>query len=146
VAKKFNHHFAAFVHPKLPLSARLGLCWGARPSRWPFSASRLGVFALIPFTRLCRSYGAWNLVDRVATNMSRLWRCCGQVNGAKLSLFNHLNPSKTIENLHFNRTNRIFAAQIDLCPHGLEAGSHGTANCPHGLNFCPHEVLADGHQ
>ena len=30
----------AFVHPKLPLAARLGLCWGARPSRWPFPASR----------------------------------------------------------------------------------------------------------
>src|ERR1017187_8291265 len=29
-----------FVHPKLPLAARLGLCWGARPSRLPFSASR----------------------------------------------------------------------------------------------------------
>jgi hypothetical protein len=32
--------FAPFVHPKLPLAARLGLCWGARPSRWPFPASR----------------------------------------------------------------------------------------------------------
>jgi len=32
--------FAPFVHPKLPLAARLGLCRGARPSRWPFSASR----------------------------------------------------------------------------------------------------------
>ena len=31
---------APFVHPKLPLAARLGLCRGARPSRWPFSASR----------------------------------------------------------------------------------------------------------
>ncbi len=31
---------AAFVHPKLPLAARLGHCWGARPSRWPFPASR----------------------------------------------------------------------------------------------------------
>jgi hypothetical protein len=31
-----------FVHPKLPLAARLGHCWGARPSRWPFSASRRG--------------------------------------------------------------------------------------------------------
>jgi hypothetical protein len=29
-----------FIHRKLPLAARLGLCWGARPSRWPFSASR----------------------------------------------------------------------------------------------------------
>jgi len=34
--------FAPFVHPKLPLAARLGLCWGARPSRWPFPASRRG--------------------------------------------------------------------------------------------------------
>jgi len=32
--------FAPFVHPKLPLAARLGHCWGARPSRLPFSASR----------------------------------------------------------------------------------------------------------
>jgi len=32
--------FAPFVHPKLPLAARLGLGWGARPSRLPFSASR----------------------------------------------------------------------------------------------------------
>jgi len=67
--------------------------------------------------------------------MSRLRRCCGLANGAKLSLFDHLNPSKTIENLHFNRTNRIFAAQMDLCPHGRKGGSHGMANCPHGLNF-----------
>jgi hypothetical protein len=56
-------------------------------------------------------------------------------NGAKLSLFDHLNSSKTIENLHFIRTNRLLAARIDLCPHGAKAGSHGTANCPHGLNF-----------
>src|ERR1039458_9022131 len=28
------------VQPKLPLAARLGFCWGARPSRLPFSASR----------------------------------------------------------------------------------------------------------
>ena len=34
--------FAPFVEPKLRLAARLGLCWGARPSRWPFSASRRG--------------------------------------------------------------------------------------------------------
>jgi hypothetical protein len=27
------------------------------------------------------------------------------------------------------------AAQMDFCPHGRKAGSHGTANCPHGLNF-----------
>jgi hypothetical protein len=27
------------------------------------------------------------------------------------------------------------AAQMDLCPHGLKYGSHGTANCPHRLNF-----------
>ena len=27
------------------------------------------------------------------------------------------------------------AARMDFCPHGREAGSHGTANCPHGLNF-----------
>jgi hypothetical protein len=32
--------FAPFVHPKLPLAARLGLGWGARPSRLPFPASR----------------------------------------------------------------------------------------------------------
>ena len=31
---------ASFVHPKLPLAARLGHCWGARSSRLPFSASR----------------------------------------------------------------------------------------------------------
>ncbi len=24
---------------------------------------------------------------------------------------------------------------MDLCPHGAEVGSHGTANWPHGLNF-----------
>jgi hypothetical protein len=24
---------------------------------------------------------------------------------------------------------------MDLCPHGTEAGSHGTPDCPHGLNF-----------
>ena len=37
--------FAPFVHPKLPLAARLGHCWGARPSRWPFSASRQKPFS-----------------------------------------------------------------------------------------------------
>ena len=31
---------APFVHPKLPLATRLALCWGAPPSRLPFSASR----------------------------------------------------------------------------------------------------------
>ena len=43
--------FAPFVHPKLPLAARLGLGWGARPSRWPFSPSRQkgrGVHAASP--------------------------------------------------------------------------------------------------
>ena len=40
IRTKFQTPFAPFVHPKLPLAARLGLCWGARPSRWPFSASR----------------------------------------------------------------------------------------------------------
>jgi hypothetical protein len=53
----------------------------------------------------------------------------------KLSLFDHLNPSKTIENLHFNRTDRKMAAQMDLYPHGAKVGSHGTPKCPHGLNF-----------
>ncbi len=37
---KIQTPFAPFVHPKLPLAARLGLCWGARPSRLPFPASR----------------------------------------------------------------------------------------------------------
>ena len=37
---KIQPPFAPFVHPKLPLAARLGLCRGARPSRWPFSPSR----------------------------------------------------------------------------------------------------------
>jgi len=32
--------FPSFIHRKLPLAARLGHCWGARPSRWPFSPSR----------------------------------------------------------------------------------------------------------
>jgi len=45
--------FAPFVHPKLPLAARLGLGWGARPSRWSFPASRQkpgrGVHAASPF-------------------------------------------------------------------------------------------------
>jgi hypothetical protein len=27
------------------------------------------------------------------------------------------------------------AAQIDFCPHGREAGSHGTANRPHRSNY-----------
>jgi hypothetical protein len=33
------------------------------------------------------------------------------------------------------RTNRLLAARIDLCPHGSEVGSHGTAGCPHGSDF-----------
>jgi hypothetical protein len=37
---KMQPPFASFVHPKLPLAARLGLCRGARSSRLPFSASR----------------------------------------------------------------------------------------------------------
>ena len=47
---KIQPPFAPFVHPKLPLGPcgwpslahghQLGLCRGARPSRWPFSASR----------------------------------------------------------------------------------------------------------
>ena len=41
----FNRPLPAFVHPKLPLAARLGLCWGARPSRLPFSAPRQSPFA-----------------------------------------------------------------------------------------------------
>ena len=41
---KWNN-FIWFVHPKLPLAARLGHCWGARPSRWPFSASRQKPFS-----------------------------------------------------------------------------------------------------
>src|SRR5665213_2885312 len=40
-----------FVHPKLPLAARLGLCWGARPARLPFSASRRKPVKLICPTR-----------------------------------------------------------------------------------------------
>jgi hypothetical protein len=67
--------------------------------------------------------------------MSRLRRCFGRANGAKLSLFDHLNSSKTIEILHFYRTNRVLAAQMGFGPHGLKRGSHETANCPHGLNF-----------
>ena len=38
---QFQTPIAPFVHPKPPLAARLGLCRGARPSRWLFSASRL---------------------------------------------------------------------------------------------------------
>jgi hypothetical protein len=46
----------------------------------------------------------------------------------KLSLFDHLNPSKSVKNLHFTRTDRKMAAQIDFCPHGRKAGAHETAN------------------
>jgi len=68
----------------------------------------------IGFLQICRAYGA------VAGGKQ-----------AGLSLFDHLNSSKTIEKLHFTRTNRVLAVQMDLCPHGRKAGSHGTANCPH---------------
>jgi hypothetical protein len=42
------------VHPKLPLAARLGHCWGARPSRLPFPASHQkerGVHAASPLAQ-----------------------------------------------------------------------------------------------
>jgi len=37
---KNSNALCPFVHPKLPLAARLGHCWGARPFRWPFSPRR----------------------------------------------------------------------------------------------------------
>ena len=39
-SRDYSSRIAPFVHPKLTLAARLELGRGARPSRWPFSASR----------------------------------------------------------------------------------------------------------
>jgi len=76
-----------------------------------------------------------------------------------LSLFDHLNPPKTIENEVFSRTDRQMAAQTDFRPHGRKVGSHGAIHCPHGLNFyrtngkmaaqnefCPHGVKIVPHK
>jgi len=49
--------------------------------------------------------------------------------------FDYLQPAKSVKNAGFTRTNRIIAAQMDLCPHGRKYGSHRTPNVPHGSNF-----------
>jgi hypothetical protein len=45
-------HFAQFVHHKLPLAARLGLCWGARPATVNFVGDEVTSLILISDWRL----------------------------------------------------------------------------------------------
>src|ERR1017187_4175315 len=76
---KIQTPFAPFVHPKLPLAARLGLCRGARPSRLPFSASRRKPFpklngftsSLIPAFSPRRRRNARQLLENSCAGIGR---------------------------------------------------------------------------
>jgi hypothetical protein len=65
----FQTPIAPFVHRKPPLAARLGHCWGARPSRWPFSALHRKPPGVRPSpgaaTRQNRPSSDWPMRERV---------------------------------------------------------------------------------
>src|ERR1019366_8382631 len=60
--------FAPFVHPKLPLAARLGLGWGARPSRLVI----VGTKRVVRAPALLRRKRRW-VRSPLAENSTPLW-------------------------------------------------------------------------